>query len=353
MRKISMVMLLVMIISSLVLPSANANSTDFAESLLDGSSDVLSITADRTLLVDQVNSQIQVLDLALKKIVWSKKFPIIYDSQVLLNPAKIVVITAENNKLKKVTLSTDGRVISEQAFSNIQLAGDAKVSWSPKAGQNKEAIAVALDGKLNLYQYPWNKPEVTLSYVVPEDKAYEVTTVQNVKLQSGYAVLQINGDNSSQDQDLYRVVNLLSKKKYTIPVKWNTSSQFAIEGKELVVTTSSQIGHPLGLDTSAQHMIYARYDLATGGKRLDVTRNFTSTESNWSASYFNHRLTLIDSEQNKLSVLDQKGNVINDIPLIFSNKGLSGKLVGYYEDQFYMLARGEGGHIELIETSMK
>ncbi|SDG20558.1 hypothetical protein SAMN04488542_12955 [Fontibacillus panacisegetis] len=156
-----MMILLSIIISCSVLPfSSAANSSNYSEWLLDESASVLSLTPEKTLLVDKINKQIQVLDLAQEKVVWSKKFPIIYDSQVLLNPAKIVVITAENNKLKKVTLSTDGRVISEQVFSNIQLAGDAKVSWSPKAGQNKEAIAVALDGKLNIYQYPWKKPDV-------------------------------------------------------------------------------------------------------------------------------------------------------------------------------------------------
>ncbi|MNW44751.1 hypothetical protein D3C74_219920 [compost metagenome] len=85
------------------------------------------------------------------------------------------------------------------------------------------------------------KPVVTVSYVMPEDKEYEVVIVEDVRVQSGYAVVKINRDNSTQDRDLYRVVNLSSKKKYTIPVKWNTNSQFAIEGKELVVTTNNQI----------------------------------------------------------------------------------------------------------------
>ncbi|MNZ85279.1 hypothetical protein D3C78_1040610 [compost metagenome] len=179
------------------------------------------------------------------------------------------------------------------------------------------------------------KPVVTVSYVMPEDKEYEVVIVEDVRVQSGYAVVKINRNNSTQDRDLYRVVNLSSKKKYTIPVKWNTNSQFAIEGKELVVTTNNQIDHPLGIDTSAQHVIYARYDLATGAMNLSVKRSFTSTESNWSASYLNHRLIMIDSEQNKLSVLDQKGNVLKDIPLTVSNMTLGTKFGGCYEDRLY------------------
>ncbi|MNN52312.1 hypothetical protein D3C81_1670020 [compost metagenome] len=188
---------------------------------------------------------------------------------------------------------------------------------------------------------------------MPEDKSYEVTIVQDVKVQSGYAIMQINGYNSTQDQDLYRVVNLSSKKKFTIPVKWNTNSQFIIEGKELVVTTDSQMGHPLGIDTSAQHVIYARYDLTTGATNLSIKRSFTSIESNWSSSYLNRQVIVIDSEQNKISVMDHKGNVLKDLSLAVSLRELGGKLVVYYNENFYMLALDNGGNLELIEVPIQ
>lgn len=354
MKKISLTIILVLIFSGSILTLANAaNNSNYSESLLDESTDVLSLTPEKTLLVDKVNSQIQVLDLSLNKVVWSKKFPVIYDSQVLQNPIKIILITTERNKLKKVTLSSDGSVISEQIYSNIKLTEDLKVSWSPKVGQNKETIMMASNGKINMYQYPWKKPFVTLSYVMPEDKAYEVTTLKDIKLQSGYAVIKINGNNSTQDQDFYRVINLSSMKKFTIPVEWNITSHFVIEAKELVVITSSQIGNPLGIDTSTKHTIYTRYDLATGTENTSVTRSYALLDSNWSSSYLSRQLTLIDSEQNKLTVFDQKGNVINETSLTVSNKELRGKLVGYYKGKLYMLALGEDGHVELIETSMK
>ncbi|MNC59512.1 hypothetical protein D3C75_1093270 [compost metagenome] len=130
---------------------------------------------------------------------------------------------------------------------------------------------------------------------------------------------------------------MTTKKKLTVTVERNVNSDFTVEGSELVVNTSSQVGHTLGIDTSVNHIIYARYDLKTGTKKLAVTRKFTSSESNWSTHYFDSKIWLINTEEPKLTVLDNKGKVFKEIQVDVPAESLNLRVVGYYNEQPYYI----------------
>ena len=330
---------------------STVNATDVAkypEGLLAESSKVLMLTPAKRLLVDSINNQIQVLDLNTQKVLWSKNFPVIYDSQVLMNPLKIIVITSENNKLQKITFSANGDILTKQAFNSIKLSEDQIISWSPPVNQDKEKLAVVNKRNILVYQYPWKTHNVTLSSSLPDDKKYELAIIKNVQFQQPYVVIKFNGDNSTQSQDFYRIVNISTKKKLTIPVQWNSASNFTVEGNELVVNTSSQIGHPLGITTNVDQIIYARYNLRTGEMNTSIKRSFISAESNWKSHYVNHQLLLIDSEKRKLSLFNQKGNILIETSLIPTD--LISKFIGYYNQQLYNLTPSENNSSELITT---
>lgn len=340
MKKVSLMLVIVFMLMCSVIPVTSAEDSlagaPIASGLLDEGSKSIALSSTKTLIVDKTYGQIQMLDISEKGVTlqWSMNFEVIYDFHVTLNPTKISIITSESNKIKKVTLSGEGGVLSEQIYP-IKGTENSLISWFPKLNKDKEKIAVVIDGTLSVYQYPWKKPVFTLNTLTPEDDKYnaEVILIKDVKVQPNFVVIKMTGDSSAQSQDFYRIINLTTKKKLTVTMERNVNSDFTLEGSELVVNTSSQVGHPLGIDTSVDHIIYARYDLKTGAKKLAVTRKFTSIESNWSTHYFNNKLWLIDTEQNKMTALDQKGKVFAEIQADAPAEVLNLRMIGYYNGQ--------------------
>ncbi|WHX49588.1 hypothetical protein QNH46_02555 [Paenibacillus woosongensis] len=346
MKKMSLLFSMIFLFAFFSTDQTTEAAAKYSKTLLAESTKAYAITSTQTLLVDHVNNQLQVINLSTQQIVWSKKFPVVYDSQVLVNPLKIIVITSENNKLKKMTISADGTILSEQLFPSIKLTESMKISWAPAINKEKEKLAVVNGSQVLLYEYPWKKPITTFPYSLAEDKKYENTIIKDVQLQTPYVVIKLNGDNSTQSQDLYRILNITTKKAITIPAEWNVNTSFSVEGNELIVNSSSQIGHPLGINVDSDYIIYAKYDLKTGEINHKVSRSFSTQDSNWKSEYFNRKLVLTESEDNKLFLINQYGETFKEFPRTFGN--FNYKTIGYDGNRIYLLVPSEDNGAELV-----
>ncbi|MEC0093911.1 hypothetical protein [Paenibacillus macquariensis] len=347
MKKQSILLLLFTILLFAVTSQVSAESTSvYSESLLDNSTQILPVSSTKTLLVDKINRQIQLLEINTGKIVWSKKFPAIYDCEVLMNPTKIVVITEEKNKPLKVTFSVEGTQLSQQIFATINLTENQKLQWSPASPQEKERFALVNEDHILVYQSPWKKPVINISITVPNDKQYESPIVQDVQFKSPYAVVKIYGSGIGQSLDYYKIINLVTKKVNVFALTWNVKSRFVVEGSTLVVNTSSISGSPLGVPTNTLHTIYARYDLKTNQVTSSIKRTFTMFDSNWSSSYFNGYLLITDSEQNQHALFQQNGKLVAQRPATATD--LHSRLVGYYNEQAYNIAWTDTKTVELL-----
>ncbi len=294
---------------------ADARTLEFSGSVLDRSTQVLTLAKNTTLIIDKLENELTVLDLSTQQVIWSKKLPAIYDCNVLTNPTKIIVLTSDKNTLQKITFSESGTLLSQQVFPHIKLNEQQKLSWTPAINQEKEKLAVLNKDRIQIYQYPWKKPSSIVTVSEPNDRQYEVKLIPEIKLHHSNVIVKITGDNSTQSQDIYKIINIESKKKVTIPLEWNVNSNFTVIGDELIINTSSKIGNPLGINTDNEHDLFMRYDLKTGSSKLKVTRNFTSGESNWLTYYVNHQLLITNTELNTQELLDRSGNLLNGISI--------------------------------------
>ncbi|WP_410772338.1 hypothetical protein [Fontibacillus sp. BL9] len=352
-KVLSLFITVLMLVTIQSVVSADDATAQYPGSFLDDSTRMFALTQEKTLFVDTINHQLQVVDLNTMQNGWSKKFKIIYDCDVLANPSKIVVLTRENNKLLKITLSSEGNVLSKQLLSNLKLKDNQKLSYSPAQNQVKEQIAMLDQDKNNLqvYQYPWKKPSYTASFSLPGDAGYEATLIHDIQFQYPYVVIKLDGSSLMQSQNLYRIINLATREKNTIPMEWNVNSGFTIEGNELVVTTSSVTGNPLGINTNAEHNIYARYNLETRLPKIKITRKFTAVDSNWKASYGDNHLIVFDSEQNTQSLLDINGELLHESPMTATD--LHNRFVSYRDGKIIFLAPTEnhGGKIMITHLN--
>ncbi|MBU5444117.1 hypothetical protein [Paenibacillus sp. MSJ-34] len=348
MKKIRFVFIMLIVLS--ITSVANAKEAVYPESFLDKSTDVYALTNTSTLIVDKINNQLQVLDISTQQPIWNKKFTALFECVILENPLKIVVLTSEKNNLKKITLSADGNILSQQLFSYIKIEDNQKFSWSPPTTIEKEKIVVVGNNNISLYQYPWKKPSSTVQDILPKEIKYEVVTIKQTKLQWPYFVIKLNGDNSPQSQDFYRIVDLSNKKMMTIPVEWNINSNFTLEGNEIVIFTSSKVGLPFGINPKVEYGVYTKYDLKTGAANMKITRSFTASDFNWRTDYVNNQLSIIDTERNTQTLLDKNGKVINEIAI--TTEDLYNKFIGYSNGQLFSFISTADGKAELTVNEL-
>ncbi|RCX14919.1 hypothetical protein DFP94_11658 [Fontibacillus phaseoli] len=337
-KVVSLFITVLMLVTIQAVVSANDATTQYPESFLGDSTRVFALTQDKSLFVDTINNQLQVVNLNTQQKEWGKNFKIIYDCDILANPSKIVILTKENDALLKITLSADGNVLSKQLYPYLKPKDNQKWSWSPARNQVKEQIAILDQEKrqVQVYQYPWKKPSHTISFGLPGDATYEDILINDIQIQYPYVIIKLDGTSLMQSQNLYRIINLATREKNTIPMEWNVNSDFTIEGNELVVTTSSVTGNPLGINTNVEHNLYARYNLETRLPKVKITRKFTTVDSNWKASYGDNHLMVFDSEQNTQSLLDKNGELLHETPM--TDTDLHNRFVGYHEGKIIFLA---------------
>lgn len=337
--KIKIVLLsLVFLLLPVIQKSATVNAADaspkFAQGVLDNSTKTYSLSSSQTLIVNKVDKLLQVVDLSSQTIKWNKTLPVIYDSQVLSSPLKIVVITSENNKPKKVVFSATGKVLSEQFFPNIKINNTIhSLAWSPASSGQPERLALINKKQILVYQYPWKK-SLALNYHSSDESKFENVIVNDLQINSSYIALKLTGDALMQSQDIFRVFNLNSRDKHSFYMQSNTDSKMSFEGNELVLNTSSQLGNPLGIDASVSHDIYTRYDLKNWTLSKVITEKYSSNQTNWRSDYFNNKLVLMNTEQNTFSVYDKNGTLLKVIN--YKPETLSNRFIGLYNNQAFI-----------------
>ncbi|MFB9326342.1 hypothetical protein ACFFSY_10490 [Paenibacillus aurantiacus] len=345
MKKWTMLLLSVLIVCVGASSISAAAPSSYSESLLDPSTQSLAISSSKTLFVDKKNRQIQMLDLNTGKIGWKQTFPSIYDVEVLTYPTKIVVITEEKRHPRKVTLSEEGKPLSQQTYNNMKLTGTEKIQWSAPLQQEKEKLAIFTNKALSVYQYPWSKPSVTLSLEMADDNKYENVILQDAQLRAPYAIAKFSGSSLGQSKPYYKIVNVAAQQISALPLAWNVESGFILEGTSLALHTSSISGSPLGIETNMDQMIYARYDLLTGKLAPTITRTFTMSDSNWSTTSFNGYLLLTDTEHEQRAIFNKSGELLTEREA--TQADLNSRLVGYSNGHAYTLVRTANKTIEL------
>ncbi|AZK45186.1 hypothetical protein EIM92_02385 [Paenibacillus lentus] len=132
----------------------------------------------------------------------------------------------------------------------------------------------------------------------------------------------------------------------TISAEWNVNTSFWVEGNEMIVNSSSQIGHPLGINIDSDYIIYAKYDLKTGEIKHKVSRSFSTQDSSWKSEYFERKLVLTESEDNRFFLINQNGETLKEFPRTFRN--FNYKTIGYDGNRLYLLVPSEGNGAELV-----
>lgn len=331
MKKVSFLLILLLLFPTIALAGPKGNNSKYSGSLLNNST-IFSLDGNKSLFVDKMNNELQVVDISSQKSLWKKKFSTIYDCDVLANPFKIVIITAKNNKVEKVTLSTDGKLLSQQVLSNLKIEDNQFIRWFPAQNKEKEKVALSNKGSILIYQYPWKKPISKLRINQPNE--YVVTVLNDIQLHYPYVIIKHLGNNSPQDQEVYRIINVSTKKEITIPVEWNVTSNFVVEGNQLVINTSSIIGFPMGINPGDK-VVYSRYNLKTGLLETKVTRKFDNSVSNWRTDYVNQQLLLVDSEQNKQTLYNKSGQIL--VETVSTAENLEYKFIGYKDKKIFSL----------------
>lgn len=63
------------------------------------------------------------------------------------------------------------------------------------------------------------------------------------------------------------MINISSKKIYTIASDWNTRSDSSFAGNELVINSSFNVGNPLGVNVGQPYSLSGMYNLSTGKRQ--------------------------------------------------------------------------------------
>ncbi|OWR27408.1 hypothetical protein CDO73_22585 [Saccharibacillus sp. O23] len=318
---------------SFVAPSAQAESS-YSNQLLSRQVQSVPVSKTEVLFVDKFSGQLQLLDVSADKIVWTKKFAVLHDCEVLAGSGKIVVLTESGKKLQKQVLSLKGKPIGKQDFTNISGGSDLQVQWSAAGSGVKESIAVMNGDRVAVYQYPWKKPVHVRSAASEEDRKHENPGAESSQFQYPYFVAKMKGYGIMQSRDYYKIVNVSTGRMNLILFPSNVDTNFVTEGTSLVVNTSSMIGSPLGLSTF-EPIVYARYDLKTAKSTASIKRTFTDRESNWATSYLGGRLLLTDTEKGKQSLLTPDDQIISERTADL--KSLQDRLLGYTEGRAVVL----------------
>ncbi|WP_028590699.1 hypothetical protein [Paenibacillus massiliensis] len=353
MKKMGMILIFLIVFSTCASASAAPKQTFIPIDVINNTTQAYPLTDQSTLLVDHLNNTLRVVDLNTQEALWSKTYTPIYDYYVLSNPVKIVVITADNNLPKKIVLSPNGTLLSQQSFPNIKLNGIQDICWSPASSGGKERLIVSSSDRILLYQSPWKKASSSIPIAVSGDKEYELTIVKDIQAQFPYVVVKLNGDNSTQSQDLYRIIDVATKKKITVAADWNVSSNFALEGKELVMYTSSIQGFPMGINPGQKYTVFARYDVKTGAPVVKLTRSFNNSEANWRTSYIQSRLILSDSDNpTTFAMYNKEATLVKEAQSTANANTMKSQPIGYNNSQLFLLTPSGEGKAQIAAVSL-
>ncbi|GAV14243.1 hypothetical protein RQP50_19435 [Paenibacillus sp. chi10] len=262
------------------------------------------------------------INLPQAKILWSKKFPEIYDVYVLANPTKIVVMTRDNDNLKKIVLDQHGNTLSQQLYRNIKLnlelnSISIKVRWSPPQ-QNIEEQIVVLEQNYykkksiaSLYSSPWIKPLLRKDIRI-EPGSYEHLTIIDIAFRAPNLVVQYEGSGIMQSQFFYKIINIRNSQESTILIEGNIQTDFGVQDGKLIITTEhNSIGSPFGPDHNKGNLVYAVYDLNTRKQIHQQVSTFTDNDTfGWNASYQAGKIWMHDLSDSKWIITDTFGKAL-------------------------------------------
>ncbi|WP_268627369.1 hypothetical protein [Paenibacillus alvei] len=284
------------------------------------------LSDDTTLLVEpnyeKNYSTLNAINLPQAKILWSKKFPEIYDVYVLANPTKIVVMTRDNDNLKKIVLDQHGNTLSQQLYRNIKLnlelnSISIKVRWSPPQ-QNIEEQIVVLEQNYykkksiaSLYSSPWIKPLLRKDIRI-EPGSYEHLTIIDIAFRAPNLVVQYEGSGIMQSQFFYKIINIRNSQESTILIEGNIQTDFGVQDGKLIITTEhNSIGSPFGPDHNKGNLVYAVYDLNTRKQIHQQVSTFTDNDTfGWNASYQAGKIWMHDLSDSKWIITDTFGKAL-------------------------------------------
>ncbi|OAB40008.1 hypothetical protein PMSD_02855 [Paenibacillus macquariensis subsp. defensor] len=340
MKKIWFILLIILLMPTMTY--ASVSTTQTYPSGMQNSS-ITNLNETKALIVNKLNGEVHAVDLVTLQDSWSKKFPVIYDMKILTSPLQIVVITKEKNKLSKITLDENGKVIAQQTYTSqgIQKLVEeyqVQISWSAPVGKIKEKLAINVNNNVSFFEYPWKSPRSSIS-IVPkntEDSLYEGIRTDEIQLNWPFLVVKYTGDSLMQAQEIYHVYNLSNKHSFEVKMDYNTNSNFSLDNGILVLSTSSISGFPMGINATTDYTIYARYNLATGKPTYQMKRQFKDSLDGWRTSYHNQQLYVADSSENTYELFDKVGSLIKrseqDIVSLDIN------FISYQDKQFIILS---------------
>lgn len=343
MKKVGTVFIFLVVFLTYASASAAPKQTVFSDKVISGFTQIYPLTNHSIVLADQSHNILWAVDSDSRELLWSKPYTTpIYDCYVLTNPVKIVVMTQENNSPKKMVLSQDGTVLSQQTFKNIKMDGAQDISWSPAKDGGKERLILSSNDQISLYQYPWKKASSSIPFKVTKDNEFESTRVDDIQTHFPYAVVKLSGSSLVQTQDMYRIIDVTTKKKIALTADWNVNTNFVVEGKELVMYTSGIMGVPGGIDPGRNYTMYTRYDLKTGAQVAKLTRSFSNSEASWRTSYIQSRLFLSDTDNPEtFAMYDQDGKLVLEVQTTANT--MKSQPIGYNNSQLFLLTpAGEG-----------
>jgi len=338
-RSIMLIFSLFFIIPSVCL-SASLSSQTHPKSLQN-----INISEDSTLLIDKFNNEIHSINLDSLKDNWSKKFARIYDVKVLENPTKIIVLAKINNKLAKLSVDKDGKIINQQLFSSPNIStllqdNSAIASWSAPSSTTREKIAIYKADEIKIFEYPWKTQSMSIE-MKPRDNIFEGVYRDSMNFNWPYIVTKNIGSSLMFSVEFYHVYNLSTKKSFEVDVDEYTNSQYTIENGILVINTSSNNPTPTGINPTADYNIYSRYNLATGKLTYQLKRQFNDPEAAWRTNYYNQQLYLFDSTTKEYYLFNKIGAKLKTVNHTLQTNDLS--FIGLRNDDFIMLARSSSG----------
>jgi len=301
------------------------------------------------LLIDNLLGKMECIDLATFTQSWEKKFDFIYDIRILNNPSKIIVIAKDRGKVMKFTLSTEGKVLTQQEIVIPTVQTWMKqnkffqMRWSPSTPGSTEKLTVYSEGPVLIYEYPWKKPLSKIDVNIPPNSSYESVLTGEFVLEWPYLVVKHEGGALVQVREFYSIYNAVTKKKVEILMDRNTSSDFTIEQGVLVVNSSSITPGPGGILPAPGNLVYGRYDMTTGKPIYEKRVVFHNNESFWRTKYDRQQLLLMDSDTSTMTQLDQKGNVLSSIEM--EKVGSYSGFLGFYQQNFILTKWSKDGII--------
>lgn len=353
MKKIFLTLIFMLGLSGVV--AAAPAEQQLLGNILTKDTQIFSLSGHNKLIFNKFDNSLSVFNLTSNKEAWTKQFSKIYSINVLSFPEKIIVMAkGTDDKLQKIVMNKDGRVLSTQVIHSPAIANSIKtnrelISWNAPTGKNKERLTIYSNNTLFIYQSPWKNPTHKIKLSEVSSNKYEGTYINDIKLNWPYAVIKYTGNSLMQSQDFFRVINVLSLKEYTIVTDWNVHSDSSVVGDQLVINSSFNVGNPMGVNLGQSHLIYSTYNMPTGKKTASVSQMFTNTEMGWKSEVLENNVLVYIPEKERIEIYNASGRKLSEASLKIPSNSRG---IDYSNGDLTLLVSEEAGVVlKIIKVS--